>query len=246
MDHLIRHWRLRVAGFVMGGVWRQRDGDERMAIKRFAKAQIIEGVLKSCAAACPRARKRYLFIMNADCTVPAPPTHRVRHPLALRLQCRKEWVEGQGTIAEIAKKHGVPESTVIAWYRRDNWTASRNRWLAKQLSDNEPPASPPSYAPNPKITTNAHAEKLALKIAAIDNQIDNAKSALELQRFCAARRNLFEQWCVLAQIPKLGSRRSGKERQQLQSWDFPMPDAVECVAKPHDPDEPKPLLTPAA
>jgi hypothetical protein len=52
---------------------------------------------------------------------------RTRHPLALRLQCRKEWVEGQGTLAQIAKRHCVPEQTLIAWYRRDNWTASRNR-----------------------------------------------------------------------------------------------------------------------
>src|SRR5258708_3678688 len=99
--------------------------------------------------------------MNADSAVQAPATRRIRHTLALRLECRKEWTEGQVTRAQIAKRHGVPESTVIAWYRRDNWTAARNRWLAKQLSDNEPPANPPSCAPNPKNTTNAHAEKLA-------------------------------------------------------------------------------------
>jgi transposase-like protein len=170
----------------------------------------------------------------------APAMNRTYHPLALRLQCRKEWVEGQGTLAEIAKKHGVPESTVIAWYRRDNWTASRNRWLAKQLSDNETPASPPSYAPNPKIATNAHAEmltQLRLQLAAIDNQIENAKSALELQRLASARRNLFEQWCVLAGIPKPGSRRPGKEHSQ------PMP-KVEPIAPIGY--GPKPLLTPAA
>jgi hypothetical protein len=43
---------------------------------------------------------------------------------------------------------------------------------------------------------------LALKIAVIDNRIDNAKSAVELQRLASARRSLFEQWCVLAGIPK--------------------------------------------
>jgi hypothetical protein len=138
--------------------------------------------------------------MNADCTVQAPAKPRTRHPIALRLLCRKEWGEGQGTLAQIAKRHCVPEQTLIAWYRRENWTASRNRWLAKQLSDNEAPAKPPSYAPNPKITTNAHAEMLAqlgLQLAAIDNQIENAKSPLELQRLASARRNLFEQWCGL-------------------------------------------------
>jgi transposase-like protein len=133
------------------------------------------------------ALEKDLFIMNADCTVQAPATHRIRHPIALRLQCRKEWVEGQGRLAQIAKRHGVSEQTLIAWYRRENWTASRNRWLAKQLSDTEPPANPPTCAPNPKITTNAHAEMLALKIAAIDNRIDNATSAVELQRLAAAQ-----------------------------------------------------------
>ena len=57
---------------------------------------------------------------------------RTRHPLALRLLCRKEWVEGQGTLSEIAEKLQLAHSTVIAWYRRDSWTAARNRWLSRR------------------------------------------------------------------------------------------------------------------
>src|SRR5262245_37180172 len=78
----------------------------------------------------------------------APTTHRVRHPLALRLQCRKEWVEGQGTLAEIARKHGVPLHTLTAWYRRENWSEARERWYEKQLSDNQAATQPSLCAQN--------------------------------------------------------------------------------------------------
>jgi hypothetical protein len=47
--------------------------------------------------------------MIPDCTATAPETLRTRHPLALRLQCRKEWVEGQGALAEIGQKHATPK-----------------------------------------------------------------------------------------------------------------------------------------
>jgi transposase-like protein len=179
--------------------------------------------------------------MNADCTVQAPATHRIRHPIALRLQCRKEWVEGQGTLAQIAKRHGVPESTVIAWYRRDNWTASRNRWLAKQLSDNEPPPSPPSYAPNPKNTTSAHAEmlqRLELQLSALDNFLDNAKTPADFQKLTTAKSRLLEHYYILAGIHKPGSRKPAKER--LQSPRLELPDIAPLGLAP------KPVLNPAA
>jgi hypothetical protein len=142
---------------------------------------------------------------------------RTRHPIALRLQCRKEWVEGQGTLSEIAAKHHLAKTTVIAWYRREGWSPARKRWHTKQLSDNEAPAKPPSYTPNPKNTC-AHPEmltQLATQLKAMDILIENALSggkANELQKLSAARQRLFEQWRILSGIPLPGSRRLPKER----------------------------------
>jgi transposase-like protein len=147
----------------------------------------------------------------------APQISRTRHTLALRLQCRKEWMEGHGTLVQVARKHGVPNSTVIAWYRRDGWTAARKRWYEKQLSDNEAPAKPQSCAQNPKITTNTHGEKLQrleLQLSALDNFLDNAKSPDEWQKLSAARQRLFDQWRILSGIPLPGSRQPAKERPQ--------------------------------
>jgi hypothetical protein len=144
---------------------------------------------------------------------------RTRHPIALRLLCRKEWVEGLGTLSEIAAKHRLAHSTVIAWYRRESWSAARKRWHAKQLSDSEAPAKPPSYTPNPN-NTGAHPEmltQLATQLKAIDILIENALSggkANELQKLSAARQRLFEQWRILSGIPLPGSRRLAKERPQ--------------------------------
>jgi len=97
--------------------------------------------------------------------------------------------------------------------------------------------------------------QLRLQLAAIDNRIDNANFPLELQRLASARRNLFEQWCVLAGIPKPGSRRPGKEPQPMPKVE-PMPSvepvspvAVAPVSSSHVAPigaGPKPLLTPAA
>jgi hypothetical protein len=179
---------------------------------------------------------------------------RTRHPLALRLLCRREWVEGQGTLSEIAEKHQLAHSTVIAWYRRDNWTAARNRWLAKQLSDSEPPAKPPSYTPNPK-SAGAHAEmlmQLATQLKAVDILLENALSggkANELQKLSAARQRLFEQWRILSGIPLPGSRRLPKERPlSIPPLELPDPYDVEPLnlPLPSTGNDLKPPLNPPA
>ena len=143
---------------------------------------------------------------------------RTRHPLALRLQCRKEWVEGQGTLSEIARKHNVPPQSLVAWYRRESWTAARNRWHEKQLSDNEAPAKPPAHAPNTGNSTDdpraRKLQRLELQLEALDNLIDNAKSADDWHKLSTAKHRLLENYYILAGIPKPGSRRPGRERGQ--------------------------------
>jgi transposase-like protein len=148
----------------------------------------------------------------------APATPRTRHPLALRLQCRKEWVEGQGTLSEIAGKHNVPPQTVVAWYRRENWTAALNRWLEKQRSDNEAPAKPPAYAPNTGNSTDdsraRKLQRLETQLEALDNFLDNAKAADEWHKLSTAKHRLLENFYILAGIAKPGSRRPGRERDE--------------------------------
>ena len=144
-------------------------------------------------------------------------TPRTRHPLALRLQCRKEWVEGQGTLAEVAAKHGVPAQTLVAWYRRENWTVARNRWLEKQLSDSDTPAVPLACGTNPTIgADHPHASKIArleTQLESLDNALDNAKTADEWHKLSTARQRLFEPWRILSGIPLPGSRKPRKEKQ---------------------------------
>jgi hypothetical protein len=156
-------------------------------------------------------------------------------------------VEGQGTLSETAARHHLAHSTVIAWYRRDNWTAARNRWLAKQLSDNEPPAKPPSYTPNPK-NTGAHGEKLQrleLQLSALDNALDNAKSPDEWQKLTASKHRLFEQWRILSGIPLPGSRRPAKERPKEPTLSFELPQPL-GLSLPPNRDEIKPVPNPIA
>jgi transposase-like protein len=154
--------------------------------------------------------------MTTDCTPKAPATRRTRHPLALRLQCRKEWVEGQGTLAEIAQKHGIPELTLVAWYRRENWTPARNRWLEKQRSDYGAPVKPPVVPPVPvNSNSDSHVSKLQrleAQLEALDNLLDNAKTDDDWHKLCTAKHRLLENYYVLAGIPKPGSRKPAPER----------------------------------
>ncbi len=156
----------------------------------------------------------------------APATPRTRRQLALRLQCRNEWATGQGTLAEVAKRHNVPPQTLVAWYRRENWTDARNRWLAKQLSDNETPAKPPAYAAKPKYSDDdTHARKiqrLETQLESLDSALDNARTADDWHKLSTARQRLFEQWRILSGIPLPGSRRPSKERPRRQAYYEPV------------------------
>ena len=148
----------------------------------------------------------------------ASATRRIRHPLALRLQCRKEWTEGQGTLGEIAAKHNVPAQTLVAWYRREGWSAARNRWRDKQLSDNVAPVKPPATGLNPEIapvssTQGSKLVRLEAQLDALDNFIDNAKTADEWHKLSTAKHRLLENYYILAGIPKPGSLRRKPERE---------------------------------
>jgi len=154
----------------------------------------------------------------------APAMPRTRHTLALRLQCRKEWVEGQGTLAEVARRHTVPPATLIAWYRRENWADARNRWFEKQLSDNEETMQPSVRTANPTNSADAtHARKIArleTQLESLDNTLELAKTADEWHKLSTARQRLFEQWRILSGIPLPGSRRPGREKPKLVTHCF--------------------------
>jgi hypothetical protein len=157
--------------------------------------------------------------MSAECTTVAPRAKHKHHPLALRLQCRKEWVEGQGTLAEVAERHGIPRQTLIAWYRRDHWSPARERWWAKQMCDSDAPAKPVALALIPgdsKEDSRARkVQRLELQLEALDNLIDNAKSADEWHKLATAKHRLLENWYILAGVPKPGSLRHKAERKPV-------------------------------
>ena len=177
----------------------------------------------------------------------APATPRTRHPLALRLQCRKEWVEGQGTLSEIAGKHNVPLQTLVAWYRRENWTPARNRWLEKQRSDNEAPAKPPVYAAKPSNSTDdsraRKLQRLEMQLEALDNFLDDAKTGDEWHKLSTAKHRLLENYYILADIPKPGSRRPKAEPRrpaylEARAWIEGRPLAPEATTQPQTTTEP--------
>lgn len=185
-------------------------------------------------ATCAGIARAYASPMTSECTPAAPATPRTRHPLALRLQCRNEWVTGQGTLAEVAKRHNVPPQTLVAWYRRENWTDARARWLERQLSDNETPAKPHAYAAKPEYSDDAtHArqiQRLEAQLESLDNVLDNAKTADDWHKLSTARQRLFEQWRILSGIPLPGSRKPSKERPRRQACYAPVePELIEPV-----------------
>lgn len=126
-------------------------------------------------------------------------------------------MEGQGTLAEIALKHNVPPQTAVAWYRRENWTAARNRWLEKQQSDNAAPAKPAACPPNPDNSIDdsraRKLQRLETQLDALDDLLDNAKSADEWHKLSTAKHRLLENFYILAGIAKPGSLKHKPARE---------------------------------
>ena len=116
-------------------------------------------------------------------------------------------MEGGGTLAEVAHRHGVPEQALVGWYRRDNWPAARNRWREKQLGDNEGPARPQPYEQNPANTTQADGGgigRLERQLEMVDDMIDIERDPAKLDKLASARNRLFDQWRILSGIPTPG------------------------------------------
>jgi hypothetical protein len=125
----------------------------------------------------------------------------------------------QGTLKEVALRHGIPPQTVIAWYRREDWASARNRWREKQLSDNDAPTQPVPCAEKPGNAASVHAsmiERLLSQLKSLDNALDAANTADAWHKLSTARQKLFDQWRVLSGIPLPGSRRPPREKSRRE------------------------------
>jgi len=150
-----------------------------------------------------------------------PPKSAKHHPLAVRLECRREYVEGRGSLSEIAARHSIPHQTLRSWCWDGEWTAARNRWKNRQLE--EPPSAPVTPAATPVLAANddgqTHAQasivRLERQLTALDDQLEMESKPDAWHKLSTARQRLFEQWRVLKGIPLPGSRRPpAKERKR--------------------------------
>jgi hypothetical protein len=155
----------------------------------------------------------------------------------MRLQCRNEWTEGQGTLSQIAQRHSIARQTVIAWYRRENWTAARNKWIEAQRCDSAALHTHPEKPPLTSIVADADARvrrilRLEHQLESLDNILDNAKSADEWHKLSTARQRLFEQWRILSGIPLPGSRRQPAERKNTSPFEIMESPATSAATTP--------------
>lgn len=152
------------------------------------------------------------------------------HPIALRLEVRREYVTGHGALVDLAAKHGLPPATVADWSKQGRWSEARRRAVAnREAADLGPPA--PALPPSPSTASgdsgHASASRAALEahIAALDLRLRDADSQHRLtaddwHKLANARHRLFEQWRILAGMPLPGSKRPRAERSRPTAPDI--------------------------
>ena len=153
------------------------------------------------------------------------------HAIDTWLKARRDYVAGKGCLPEIARRFGIPVQTVQTRAKREKWSVARSAFIARQLEapDVELPPAPPPPPENPDAL-GLKVHRLELQLARLDNMLDSETDATKLDRLASASARLFDQWRILKNIPKPGSRRPGRERPQRLSPVQPLDEAPAPVA----------------
>jgi transposase-like protein len=74
--------------------------------------------------------------MDSQTTATEPIQRRFRqhYPLADRIRIEREYIQGQGSLSRLARKHSIPEPTLRRWADEDKWTRKRAVWTEKELN----------------------------------------------------------------------------------------------------------------
>lgn len=116
----------------------------------------------------------------------APPAHQARTKPndALRRQLRSDFVQGLGTVKELAVQHGLSYHTVHTWLTRGNWQDLKDRREAAELAKLESGVLPREplapKGPSPIDTLTAHLVK-------IDSLLAEAKDGKDCNQLMQAR-----------------------------------------------------------
>jgi hypothetical protein len=141
--------------------------------------------------------------------------------------CREDYIRGRGSIAVLARSHGLKKSTVEKCAKREEWKRLRDEFETRQRDKLLPPipAPPPVPAipPAPKDEIEGQLQRLVTHRDRIDEMIAGETDPAKLDRLSSARARLFEQWRILANLPLPGSRRPPKERRRFDFVQEPIP-----------------------
>jgi len=143
---------------------------------------------------------------------------RQYHPPALRLLCRKQYVRGEvGSLAQLAKRHGISGYTIRDWAEADDWPSQRQHWLQKQYQSEEYPEAPASNPPPATQLPLSTGDLSALMLAraqTYENHLTQLRTQLmdetdpaKIDRLASAIAKLEDVFQVYSNIPRPGSRK---------------------------------------
>lgn len=138
----------------------------------------------------------------------AEPPHR-EATLADRRLIRRQYVDGLGSVKELAALHKLSFHTVLGWSRDDKWTALRSRREALEVAKLEQGLAPEQ--PLPEQPRNV-ASILQAHIDRIDDQLETAMDARDIANLVKARGDMAEQLHVALHGVKPGTAKTtGKQ-----------------------------------
>lgn len=138
------------------------------------------------------------------------------YPVALWVKAKKDFVQGGGTLDQIAAKHGINLAAMRDKSFYEKWGKLRQQWIDQQTLAMIPPAQ--AQMPVAQQTVDPASvkpldnklETIERQLERVDELISNAETAKEIDELTKSKERLFRQWQVLAGVPNPGSRRPAK------------------------------------
>lgn len=164
---------------------------------------------------------------------------------------RQDYVEGKGSVREIAERHGMSEHTLRARANGQGWVRAREDYILNQRNIHESKGAIAAIVPQLPIGPEyflAHGQRLYRQVETIGDQVDSLDSAIgsldpakDTKAVCAliaSKISLLDAWKDLQGIAKVAPRKLREKAVSARSHAIPIETEPDVQPEQHKNEEP--------
>lgn len=146
----------------------------------------------------------------------APPKH---YALSTKMALKSDYIQGKGSLRDLAIKHSVAETRAYAWSKEEKWGPARKAWIDAQdrrlNAPPEPMPAQPLIVQETPQSSNSRVDEINKRIDEVTGAMADAVLPKDVQALSMALDRLYNIWSLLTGHPRPGVRKEVKGRSKV-------------------------------